>query len=165
MWKKLLIFLITIPGIAAAQTEETDTTKITEETDTTDIRELQGIVVEANMQRTSANESTYIPQLRQKNAAADAVSLLAQMAIPQIDVNPTTQSVKTSSGQPVSIFIDYVAATAQDLSGMRPTDVKRVEYLLYPQDPRFRGAQYVLNFVMQKYEWGGYTKLHANKWF
>lgn len=137
----------------------------TEQTDSISAQELQEIVVEASNQRTSSNISTYIPMARQKNVATDAISLLSQMAIPQLNVDPASQSVKTVSGQPVSIFIDYVAASAQDLSGMRTTDVKKVEYLIYPTDPRFRGAQYVINFVMQKYVWGGYTKLHADKWF
>ena len=43
---------------------------------------------------------------RQKNAAADAISLLSQMAIPQIEVDPISQAVKTASGQGVSIFIE-----------------------------------------------------------
>lgn len=141
---------------ALAQTEIPDSTKA---------RELNEVVVEAQMQRTSATASTYMPSARQKNSATDAVSLLSQMAIPQLEVNPASSSVKTISGQSVAIFIDYVAATPQDLSGMRPKDVKRVEYLLNPQDPRFQGAQYAINFVMQKYEWGGYTKVNADKWF
>lgn len=137
----------------------------TEIPDSIEGKELKEVVVEASMQRTNAESSTYIPLARQKNAATDAMSLLSQMGIPQLNVDPANESVKTISGQAVSIFIDYVAATPQDLSGMRTTDVKKVEYLIYPTDPRFRGAQYVINFVMQKYEWGGYTKLNAEKQF
>lgn len=136
-----------------------------EASDSIPAQELNEVVVEASNQRTSSTISTYIPMARQKNAASDAVSLLSQMAIPQLDIDPASLSVKTVTGQDVSIFIDYVAATPHDLGGLQPTDVKKVEYLLYPRDPRFRGAQYVINFVMQKYEWGGYTKLKANKWF
>lgn len=136
-----------------------------EHADTLKTQELNEVVVEASNQCTSSTVSTYIPMARQKNTATDAVSLLSQMAIPQLDVDPASLTIKTTTGQPVAVFIDYVAATAQDLSGLRTTDVKKVEYMLYPNDPRFRGAQYVINFVMQKYEWGGYTKINANKWF
>lgn len=127
--------------------------------------ELNEIVIEASNQRTSSNISTYIPMTRQKNAATDAVSLLSQMAIPQIEADPISQAVKTASGQEVSIFIDFLPATDQDLQGMRTQDVKKVEYYLHPTDPRFQGAPYAINFIMQKYEWGGYTKVTANKWF
>ena len=62
---------------------------------------------------------------RQKNAAADAISLLSQMAIPQIEVDPISQAVKTASGQGVSIFIDFLPATAQDLQGQRRRETCR----------------------------------------
>ncbi|MDE7411198.1 MAG: outer membrane beta-barrel family protein [Paramuribaculum sp.] len=136
-----------------------------EATDSINSQELDEVVVEARMQRTSSNVSAYIPLVRQKNAAADAIYLLNQMAIPQIEVDPIGQTVKTASGQGVSIFIDFLPATAQDLQGMRTQDVKKVEYYLHPTDPRFQGAHYAINFIMQKYEWGGYTKVTANKWF
>lgn len=152
----LFMLLVFVPIIPMAQATGQDSIKT---------QELEEVVVEAVNQRTSSKSSTYIPMAKQKNASDDAISLLSQMAIPQLNVDPASQSVKTISGQLVSIFIDYVAASAQDLSGMRTSDVKRVEYLLYPSDLRFKGAQYVINFVMQKYEWGGYTKLNAEKWF
>ncbi len=66
-----------------------------ETTDSIKTQELNEVVVEANLQRTSSNVSTYIPMTRQKNTAADAVSLLSQMAIPQLDVDPATQTIKT----------------------------------------------------------------------
>lgn len=127
-------------------------------------KELNEVVFEAANQSTSATLSTYYPSARQKNAARDATSLLAQMAIPQIDVDPIGKAVKTASGQEVSVFIDFLPATQQDLQGMRTQDVKKVEYHLHPTDPRFQGAHYAINFIMQRYEWGGYTKLMADKW-
>lgn len=148
------IWLCTFSAIAQSETNDSIKTQ-----------ELNEVVVEANIQRTSSNLSTYIPLVRQKNAAADAISLLSQMAIPQIEVDPISQAVKTASGQGVSVFIDFLPATTQDLQGMRTQDVKKVEYYLHPTDPRFQGAHYAINFIMQKYEWGGYTKLTANKWF
>ena len=140
-------------------------TAIAQNDTVTKTQELQEITVESASQYVSANSSTYIPTKRQKNAAADAVSLLSLMAIPQIDVNPADRTIKTSLGKDIAIYIDFNEATVQDLEGMRTADVKKVEYLLYPQDPRFRGAKYVINFIMQKYEWGGYSKLSAEQSF
>jgi hypothetical protein len=137
----------------------------TEVPDSAQITELKEVVVEASNQSANSKSTTYIPLPRQKKAAMDAISLLSQMAIPQLDVQPGNFNVKTITGQKVAIFINYLAASEQDLTGLNPADVKKVEYLLYPQDPRFKGAQYVVNIIVQKYEWGGYTKLMANKSF
>ena len=151
--KKFLLFICLSP-LAVFAEEPTDSVP-DDETPT----ELKEIVVEGANQSTSAEVSTYIPMKRAKNAAQDATSLLFHMSIPQLNVNPIDGSVKTSTGQEVSIYIDFVAADAQNLQGMRTQDVKKVEYYVNPTDPRFQGARYVVNFIMQKYEWGGYTKV------
>lgn len=122
------------------------------------------VKVEGQTASVASDRSVYLPSSRQKNAARNAISLLSMMSIPQISVDPVTKAVQTSHGQDVSIFIDYVPATAEDLKGMRTQDARKVEYYLHPSDVRFQGAKYVINFVMQKYEWGGYTKLNADKW-
>lgn len=156
--KQVITFIIALlcAICALAQTEAQDSIKA---------KELGEVVVEAQMQRINAEVSTYIPMARQKNAAQNAVSLLSMMSIPQISVDPVSQAVQTAHGQNVSIFIDYLPATAEDLSGMKTQDVKKVEYFMHPSDARFQGAKYVINFVMQKYEWGGYTKITADKSF
>lgn len=132
--------------------------------DTLNARNLNEIVIEASNQNIKGDVTTYIPLARQKNSSQNAVALLSQMSIPQLDVDPITQTVKTTHGENVTIFINYVPASTEDLRGMRTQDVKKVEYYLHPSDPRFQGAKYVINFIMQQYEWGGYTKLNADKW-
>lgn len=125
-----------------------------EQPDSLQTKELEGIVVEARLGRVSASASTYVPTARQKNSTQTGPELLRRMAIPQlglIDGNTVT----TNSGQRVDVFIDYVPASEQELSGMRMADVKRVEYYDFPEDPRFQGKAHVINFVMHKYNYGG----------
>ena len=155
---KNLISLLILPLFAFSAIAQ-------EPVDSTKPQELNEVVVEAQRQRIEANVSTYIPASNQKNAAQNAVSLLAHMAIPQIEVDPVNFAVKNAQGQEVSLFIDYLPATKDDLQGMRTQDIRRVEYYLHPVDARFQGAKYAINFVMHKYEWGGYTKINADKWF
>ena len=109
--KTTLSLIITATSVLASSAQEP--------TDTVKTQELQEIVVEASNQRVNAEVSTYIPMAKQKNAAQNAVSLLEQMSIPQIEVDPVNQAVKTAHGQNISIFIDYIPATSEDLQGMR----------------------------------------------
>lgn len=144
----------TIAIAAMAQSETPDSIKT---------QNLDEVVVEARLQRTNAQKSTYIPTTKQKNASQSGADLIDQMGIPQLKVT-LGNSVETNSGKPVSVFIDFIPASENDLKVMRMSDVKKVEYYEYPSDPRLQGNAYVVNYVMAKYEYGGYVKLfdHAN---
>lgn len=74
-------------------------------------------------------------------------------------------SVTDNTGEGVSLFFNFMPASKEDIEGLRTADVRRVEYLEFPTDPRFRGAQRVINFIIQEYEYGGYTKVTADEDF
>jgi len=126
--------------------------------------QLQDVVVEAELQKTSATVSTYIPTSKQKNASQSGTDLLNRMAIPQLTL-AADASINTIGNQPVDMFIDGLPASADDLKNMRVTDVKRVEYYDYPADLKFLGKPHVVNFIMKKYEYGGYSKASLSERF
>lgn len=120
---------------------------------------LSDVSVAADNTVLAADKNSYIPSSRQKNASQDAADLLRRMAIPQLVVNPGDNVVKDVFGNKVAIYINSHEAQEDELKGMKMTDVRKIEYLEFPADPRFRGEQRVVNFIVQEYEYGGYTKI------
>lgn len=121
--------------------------------------DLQEIIIKADQQKITAQTATYFPTSKVKRAANNAVDLLLRMAIPQIAIDPVTKEVTTPLKENVEIFINFLKATQSDIEGLQTADVKAVEYIDYPSDPRFQGAQHAINIIVHKYEYGGYTKL------
>ena len=144
----LISVLAFTPLFAMGQSAEPDSIKT---------QQLDEVVVEARNQRLGAEVSTYIPTSKQKNASQTATDLLNRMAIPQIKIS-ANDDITDLAGKSIDVFIDFLPASKEDLQGMRLQDVKKVEYYDFPSDPRFQGKAHVVNFVMQKYEYGGYVK-------
>lgn len=116
------------------------------------------INVKADRAQIDSERTVFIPGKREKNAAHDGIGLLRTMAIPLLHIDPMTKAVTTNAGDGVAFFIDFLPADNNQLSGMRTQDVRRVEVYDFPSDPRFQGAMHVVNFIMTKYEYGGYSK-------
>ncbi len=135
------------------------------EPDSIPAKELNEVTVVASSQRADSEKTVYIPNNRQRSAASGGVSLLAKMNIPQLDVNPLSEAVKTVDNQAVTLFINYHQASKEDVAGLNPQNVKRVEYFDFPTDPRFMRAQHAVNFVTKEQIFGGYTKLTAKERF
>lgn len=123
------------------------------------VTELPEVSIEAESQKMDVSSFTYYPDSKTKKFSIDAVDLLQRMGITQLIVNPIQNSVTTTMGDGVAIFINHVRANQYDLNGLKCTDVLKVEYLDYPSDPRFEGADHVVNIVTKIYLSGGYTKL------
>ena len=159
---KMATVLLTIGLLPSAITAQ-ETTDSTASDKNGKTRDLQELVVEGDLSTSDARGVTYVPTARQKRVAQSAGDLLLRMAIPQVNVDPLTSVISSATGSGLQLFIDYIPAREEDLAGLRTVDVMKVEYIERPTDPRFMGAESVINFVMRKYEFGGYTKLSANE--
>lgn len=137
----------------------------TEKEDTVKSRDLNEVVVEGKQVQLNAESMAYVPTSRQKRASQNAIDLLNRLSISTIQVDLFQNKVETHDRKPVAIFIDYVPASDSDLKAMRMADVKKVEYFDYPSDPRLQGNPHVVNFIMVKYEYGGYVKLSGDEGF
>lgn len=124
---------------------------------------LQTVNVEAELSQTSTDKTIYRPTQRQKNASQTAIDLLRYLAIPQININLVDESVTTLTGREIAIYVNGLPASSEELEGLRTADVRTVEYIEFPTDPRYNGNEHVLNFIMQKYVYGGYTKISVNE--
>lgn len=122
---------------------------------------LKEVTVTASDRSMSKDKDTYIPTTQNKRISANGTQLLQNIGITTLNVSRLDGTISTVDGQPVSTFIDFLPASRTDLRNIRAQDVKRVDVYDYPTDPRFGGAQHVVNFVMQQYEFGGYTKAEA----
>lgn len=120
---------------------------------------LNNVTATADSRYALRDRTVYVPSRREKNAAAGGADLLKLMAIPSLNIAISDDNIRTLAGAPVATFIDYMPATSQDLANLLPADVKRVEVLDFPDDPRFQGALHVVNFIMVKYVFGGYTRI------
>lgn len=126
---------------------------------------LKGVTVEARNASVSSDRSVYTPTARQKRVSQDATDLLKVMSIPELRVDWLTNAVTDNFGKSVPIFINYMKASGSDLTGMRTADVRRVEFINAPTDPRFQGEAQVINFIVEEYEYGGYTKSTVKEGF
>lgn len=126
---------------------------------------LKNVTVQARNATIYTDKTVYIPSQRQKNAAQNAIDLLRHMAIPQIRVNAINGTVADNFGGNVVIYINNLEASKEEMEGLKTGDVRKVEFLEFPTDPRYRGAEKVINIIVQEYVYGGYTKLSANENF
>lgn len=126
---------------------------------------LKNVTIKAQNAAIYTDKTIYIPTPRQKNAAQNAIDLLRHMAIPQIKVNSINGSVTDNFANNVVIYINNLEASKEEMGGLRTGDVKKVEFLEFPSDPRYRGAEKVINIIVTEYVYGGYTKLSASEKF
>lgn len=163
------IFIVTISAYALvapfgimAQSSET----IEVPTDSIAIYEdLQEVVVEGRNQTAKAGQLSFIPTQSQKKAAHDGYDLLRRLDMPQINVSQQDNIVTALSGFGISLFINGIPASSQEIQALKPTDILRVLYLDFPTDTRYMNAQHAIDFIVKQYEWGGYTKASAKSSF
>lgn len=102
-----------------------------------------------------------IPTKKEKKLSNSPASLIKSMHLPFLKEKDGT--IVSLSGEPVSVFINGERASDIDISTFWPMEVKRVQYMESPADPRFEGGRRVVNFIVEKYQLGGVTRFNGTQ--
>lgn len=124
-------------------------------------RQLEELVVTAERGWVENGTVNVIPTKKEKKLSNSPASLIKSMHLPFL--KEEDGSIVSISGEPVSVFINGERATEIDISTFWPMEVKRVQYMESPADPRFEGARKAVNFIVEKYELGGVSRFNGTQ--
>lgn len=122
---------------------------------------LDEIVVKADREVRLKDGMAYFPSESARKYSADGISLLSRMMIPTLRVNLASNTVESVTKKEIKYFINGLVANNDEIMAIAPEDVNKVEVLEYPKDAKYLGAEIAINYVVTKYLWGGYTKIHV----
>lgn len=137
----ILMFLIAI--LALAQ----------ETVDTMATQQLQEIVIQAPKVIHKADMDLYYPSQSAVDNSKNGVQLLNNLMIPSLAVTESLGTIQ-AAGQTVQVRINGRESTIDQVKTLLPETIKRVEWIDNP-GLRYKGANYVLNFVVSNPTIGG----------
>jgi len=123
--------------------------------------ELSEVVVEGDAVIQKVDRQILLPNKEQLGASSDGMSLLQNLQIPRIVVNPADNTVKTLANQEVQLRINGIEASSSEVMAINPKDVIRIEYHDQP-GVRFNGAAAVINYIVRHRDTGGNLMLNAS---
>ena len=123
---------------------------------------LKDIVVNGDNRIRSLDKMTYLPTRRQANAANSGIGLLYNLMIPQLKVNRMDNTISTIDNKNILLCIDGRKVDINEINRIRPRDVLRVEYTDYPTTGVYAGERAVLDYIMRKYDTGGYVDIRTD---
>ena len=122
---------------------------------------LAEVTVEAQSVIQKADKQVFLPNREQRKASHDGMSLLQNLQIPRIVVNPAENTVKTLANQDVQLRINGIEASNSEVMAINPKDVIRIEYHDQP-GVRYNGAAAVINYIVKHRDTGGNLMLNAS---
>ena len=123
--------------------------------------ELSEVVVEGDAVIQKVDRQILLPNKEQLGASSDGMSLLQNLQIPRIVVNPADNTVKTLANQEVQLRINGIEASNSEVMAINPKDVIRIEYHDQP-GVRYNGAAAVINYIVKHRDTGGNLMLNAS---
>ncbi len=123
--------------------------------------ELSEVVVEGDAVIQKVDRQILLPNKEQLGASSDGMSLLQNLQIPRIVVNPADNTVKTLANQDVQLRINGIEASNSEVMAINPKDVIRIEYHDQP-GVRYNGAVAVINYIVRHRDTGGNLMLNAS---
>ncbi|MDR2145986.1 MAG: carboxypeptidase regulatory-like domain-containing protein, partial [Tannerella sp.] len=101
-----------------------------------------------------ADRKLLIPSATQLKASNSGLSLLQNMQLSRIAINPVSNTVATPGGDPVQLRINGIEVTVAEVVALQPRDIIRIEY---HEDPgmRYGNAAAVIDYITRRRDSGG----------
>lgn len=119
------------------------------------------VVVEGDAVIRKVDRQVLLPSKEQVQAASNGVTLLKNLQLPRIVVNPVDNSIKTLMDEGVQLRINGIESTIAEVTAIDPKDVIRIEYHDHP-GVRYGGAAAVLDYIVKHRDTGGSLMLDAS---
>lgn len=152
----IISLALTCAMSSMAQSANNDTLRM----DTSMFR-IAEVTVEAQSVIQKVDKQVLLPNREQRKASHDGMSLLQNLQIPRIVVNPADNTVKTLANQDVQLRINGIEASNSEVMAINPKDVIRIEYHDQP-GVRYNGAAAVINYIVKHRDTGGNLMLNAS---
>ncbi|MCD7899503.1 MAG: TonB-dependent receptor family protein [Bacteroides sp.] len=129
---------------------------------------LEEVKITASQIINQIDRKIVLPTPAQLKASTNGLSLLQQLQLSRITVDPVRKTVSLSGGETVQLRINGVEATIQEITALQPDDIIRVEH---HDDPglRYNGAGAVIDYITRRKDKGGYfaidTQNSPHIWF
>ena len=148
MKKRLITFIIIISCVmfTKAQTSKKDTTSL----------ELQGVTCTAANVIRKADRQIILPSKFQLKSSTNGLDLLENLHLSRVNVDLFNNKVTSSIPGDVQLRINGVKANIQQVMGLRPADIKKIEY---HDDPGMRYGENVasvIDYITYRPTSGGY---------
>lgn len=148
---RLIIFLVMCLAMLIAGAQEP--------IDTAATQQLDEIVIEAPRVIRKADMDVYYPSQSAVEKSKNGLQLLRNLMIPMLTVTEALGTVQ-AAGESVQVCINGREATVDQVRDLLPETIKRVEWLDNP-GLRYKGAHYVLNFIVSNPAAGGSLQSEA----
>lgn len=123
--------------------------------------QLAEVIVEQNRSYQDRNKKVELFSPQQMKIAKDGLDLISQ--VPQLFLNPTTNTLQDRSGVSMTLLINGIAANSQELRNIPPNKIVRVEYYDIPPI-RYSFTGSVVNVITKQLDSGsnaGVSLSHA----
>lgn len=115
---------------------------------------LEGVTITASPVIKRTDRQIILPTEMQTKAASNGLTLLRNLQLSRIIVNPIDNSIQVPGGESVQLRINGMEVSQAEITAIRPADVLRIEYIDNP-GARYDNAGAVLNYIVKRRESGG----------
>ena len=123
--------------------------------------ELGEIEVTASTKRYEVNRQILLPTKEVMDISNNAWSLIKNMQLSRIQINPITNEITTDNGGTVLFQINGASAERAEIMNLKAKDIIRIEYLDQP-GVRYQAAS-VINYIVKQREQGGNLMANVNQ--